>query len=92
VVVLEPVCAVEVSVPSAYVGTVMSDLSGRRARVTGSGPDARHEDRTVISAEVPELELARYASELRQLTHGTGASSRRPLRHEPAPADLATHT
>ena len=79
---LEPVSRLEVTVPAAFVGTVMSDLSGRRARVTGSAPVGEHEDRTVIHAEVPELALLRYASELRALTHGTGTCVRRYLRHE----------
>ena len=36
--VLEPVAEIAVTVPADYVGSVMSDLSGRRARVTGSDP------------------------------------------------------
>jgi elongation factor G len=87
-VVLEPVCEIEVDVPSTYVGTVMSDLSGRRARVTGNEPVEGHDDRAVVRAEVPELELARYAVELRSLTHGTGTFTRSYLRHEPAPAHV----
>src|SRR4029453_15554697 len=38
--VLEPWCEIEVRVPGEYVGAVMSDLSGRRARVTGSEADS----------------------------------------------------
>ena len=84
--VLEPVSAVEVSVPSSYVGTVMSDLSGRRARVTGSEPV--DDELSVVSAEVPDLELLAYAAALRALTHGTASFRRRPLRHDPLPAHL----
>ena len=83
--VLEPVADVAVTVPSAFVGSVMSDLSGRRARVTGSEPT---DERTVVRAEVPELQLLRYATDLRSLSHGTGTSTRRYLRHEPMPAHL----
>src|SRR5919107_481961 len=36
---LEPWCEVAVAVPGEYVGAVMSDLSSRRARVTGSDTD-----------------------------------------------------
>ena len=42
-----------------------------------------------MRAEVPDLELLRYAVVLRSLTAGTGSFTRRPLRHEPAPADRA---
>src|SRR3954452_16042972 len=86
--VLEPWCEVDVVVPGEYVGAVMSDLSGRRARVTGSDADPDI-DRTRVRAEVPEVELLTYAGSLRSVTHGTGSFSRRPLGHEPAPASVA---
>ncbi|WP_138735392.1 elongation factor G-like protein EF-G2 [Modestobacter excelsi] len=83
--VLEPWCAVEVTVPAEHVGPVLSDLAGRRARVTGSvaQPDR---DATTVLAEVPERELLTYAGALRSVSHGTGRFTRRPLGHEPAPA------
>jgi elongation factor G len=86
--VLEPWCEVEVTVPGEYVGAVMSDLSGRRARVTGSEADPER-DRTTVHAEVPEVELLTYAGSLRSVTHGTGSFSRRPLGYEPAPPNVA---
>jgi elongation factor G len=86
--VLEPVAEIAVTVPAAFVGAVMSDLSGRRARVTGSDPHPEHDDRTVVRAEVPEVELLRYANDLRSLSHGTGTYTRRYLRHEPMPGHL----
>jgi elongation factor G len=86
--VLEPWCEIEVLVPGEYVGAVMSDLSGRRARVTGSEADPVR-DRTTVRAEVPEVELLTYPGVLRSVTHGTGSFDRRPLGYEPAPAHLA---
>jgi elongation factor G len=86
--ILEPWCEVEVVVPGEYVGAVMSDLSARRARVTGSEADPVR-DRTTVRAEVPEVELLSYPGVLRSVTHGTGSFSRRPLGYEPAPASLA---
>ncbi|TFV62413.1 elongation factor G-like protein EF-G2 [Geodermatophilus sp. DF01-2] len=85
--VLEPWCEVEVVVPGEYVGAVMSDLSGRRARVTGSDADPER-DRTTVRAEVPEIELLGYAGALRSVSHGTGSFLRRPRGYEPAPASL----
>ena len=64
--------------PGEYVGAVMSDLSGRRARVTGSDADPDR-DRTTVRAEVPEVELLGYPGVLRSVTHGTGSFTRRPL-------------
>ena len=86
--VLEPWCEVEVTSPAEYVGAVMSDLSSRRARVTGTEA-ATDADRTTVRAEVPEVELLSYPGVLRSVTHGTGAFDRRPLGYEPAPASVA---
>jgi elongation factor G len=84
-VVLEPWCEVDVHIPTAFVGTVMSDLSGRRARVTGSETDTEDEERSVVRAQMPEAELVGYATALRGVSHGTGSFTRRPLGFEPAP-------
>jgi elongation factor G len=83
--VLEPWRELEVDVPQAFVGQVMSDLAGRRARVTGSEPDPAHPDRVTVRAEVPEVELLRYAPALRAVSHGTGRSRHRALGYQPAP-------
>jgi elongation factor G len=85
--VLEPWCAVEVTVPAEHVGAVLSDLAGRRARVTGSVAESDR-DATTVHAEVPERELLGYAGALRSVSHGNGRFSRRPLGHEPAPATV----
>ncbi|MDA8435230.1 MAG: elongation factor G-like protein EF-G2 [Actinomycetales bacterium] len=84
---LEPVDRIRVLVADEYVGAVMSDLSGRRGRVSGSEPVGS--GRTQIVAEVPELELTRYAVELRSLSHGTATFTRSYLGHEPMPSQLA---
>ena len=84
---LEPVDEVLVLVPDDYVGAVMSDLSGRRGRVTGS--EGAGAGRTKILAEVPGLELTRYAIDLRSLAHGTASFTRQYSRHEPMPQHVA---
>ncbi|WP_225799509.1 elongation factor G-like protein EF-G2 [Streptomyces sp. NK15101] len=85
---LEPVAQVDVLVPDEYVGPVMSDLSGRRGRVVGT--DQAGPGRTVVRAEVPEMEIGRYAIDLRSISHGTGRFDRTYARHEPMPPHLAT--
>jgi elongation factor G len=85
--VLEPWCRVEVTVPAEHVGAVLSDLAGRRGRVTGSDAES-HSDRTTVHAEVPERELLDYAGALRSVSHGTGRFTRQYLGHEPAPASV----
>ena len=84
---LEPVDAVAVVVSDEYVGAVMSDLSGRRGRVSGTEPEGS--GRTLVRAEVPELEITRYAIDLRSLSHGTANFTRSYLRHEAMPPHLA---
>ena len=84
---LEPVDEVSVLVPDDYVGAVMSDLSSRRGRVLGTEPVAG--GRTLVKSEIPELELTRYAIDLRSMSHGTGSFARSYLRYEPLPAHLA---
>ncbi|MFF1383461.1 elongation factor G-like protein EF-G2 [Arthrobacter sp. NPDC058288] len=86
---LEPVLAVTISVADDYVGAVMSDLSSRRGRLTGTA--SADGSGTQISAEIPEQELLRYAVDLRALTAGTGRFRRTYLRHEPLPPNMA-HT
>ncbi len=87
VLLLEPVDEVSVLVADDYVGAVMSDLSSRRGRVLGTEPVAG--GRTLVKSEIPELELTRYAIDLRSMSHGTGSFSRSYLRHEPLPAHLS---
>ncbi|MFI9272999.1 elongation factor G-like protein EF-G2 [Kitasatospora sp. NPDC052896] len=84
---LEPVAEVTVLVPDEYLGSVLGDLSVRRARVLGT--DSAGPGRSLLRAEVPELELTRYAVDLRSLSHGTGSFTRSHLRYEPLPAALA---
>ncbi|MEN8584667.1 elongation factor G-like protein EF-G2 [Burkholderia sp. RS01] len=84
---LEPVSAVTISTPDEYVGSVMSDLSSRRGRVTGT--TSAGGEITEVTAEIPDEELLRYAVQLRGLTSGTGRFRRTYLRHEPVPGNVA---
>ncbi len=84
---LEPVDEVSILISDEYVGGVMGDLSSRRGRVLGTEPVGV--GRTLIKAEVPQYELTRYAIDLRSLSHGTGTFTRRYVRHEPMPSNLA---
>ncbi|GAA0406702.1 elongation factor G-like protein EF-G2 [Microbispora corallina] len=84
---LEPVDEMSVLVSDEYVGAVMSDLSSRRGRVLGTEPVGT--GRTLVRAEVPQLEITRYAIDLRSMSHGTGTFTRSFLRYEPLPSHLA---
>ncbi len=67
---LEPVNALTVFVEDKYLGDVMSDLSGRRGRISGQQPVGG--GIVEIKAEVPHAELLRYSIDLRAMTSGTG--------------------
>ena len=85
---LEPVDEVSVLVPDELVGAVMGDLSSRRARVLGT--EKVGDDRTQVKAEVPQVELTRYAIDLRSLSHGAGSFTRAFSRYEPMPESAAS--
>jgi elongation factor G len=80
--VLEPVDQVSVVLPDELVGTVMSDLCGRRGRVLGT--DTSTDGATEVKAEVPQQELIRYAIDLRSMSHGAATFTRTFVRYEPA--------
>ena len=80
---LEPIGALAVSVPEAYVGDVMGDLSKRRGRPMGMNPDA--DGNTVIEAEVPMAEMGTYAIDLRAMTQARGSFTLEFVRYEEVP-------
>jgi elongation factor G len=84
---LEPVDLVSVLVPDDLVGSVMSDLSGRRGRLLGT--ERVGESRTLVKAEVPQVEITRYAIDLRSLSHGAASFSRAFARYEAMPDSAA---
>ena len=81
--ILEPIGALAVTVPEAYVGDVMGDLSKRRGRPMGMTPD--HDGNTVIEAEVPMAEMGSYAIDLRAMTQARGSFTLEFVRYEEVP-------
>lgn len=68
-VLLEPVMHLVVTVPDTYTGEIIGDLNTKRAHILGMTPQGGV---TVIEAEVPQVEIQKYATELRSLTQGRG--------------------
>jgi elongation factor G len=83
VVLLEPIDEIEVRIPDDYLGAVLGDLSGRRGRVLGT--EVAGPGRTMVRAEVPSVQLIRYAVDLRAMTSGAAAFTRSFARYEEAP-------
>src|SRR6185312_2632713 len=88
VMLLEPIDEISVLIPDDLVGAVMSDLSGRRGRVLGT--ETAGNDRTLVKSEVPQVELTRYAIDLRSLSHGSASFTRAYARYEPMPESAAS--
>ncbi|HYM83314.1 MAG TPA: elongation factor G [Candidatus Dormibacteraeota bacterium] len=86
-VLLEPIMAVTVSVPEAYMGDVNRDLNGRRGRVLGM--DTSGDGMQSITAHVPQSELYGYATELRSLTGGRGSFRATVDHYEEVPGQIA---
>lgn len=68
---LEPIVKIEVTVPTANVGDINSDMSGRRGRVLSM--DTAGGDLQVVIAEVPLAEVTTYARSLASITGGRGS-------------------
>jgi elongation factor G len=66
---LEPVYAVRVVVPSAQMGDILGDLNTRRAMVQGMEQIG---SKAVVNAQVPLAEMQRYSTDLRSMTQGRG--------------------
>jgi len=84
-VMLEPIFDLEVRMPDAYTGEVMSDLNTRRARIQGMEAEGALQK---IVARAPEAELLRYSTTLRSLTQGRGLHTARFSRYEPMPRNI----
>ena len=83
-IVLEPIVRVTIATPSASIGDVTSDLSTRRARI--SGQDTLPGGRAQISALVPLAELQDYLSRLKAITGGEGTYTMDLSHYDPVPA------
>ncbi|MBQ6735818.1 MAG: elongation factor G [Lachnospiraceae bacterium] len=84
-VLLEPIVTLKVTVPDAYTGDVMGDLNKRRGRVLGMNPVG---GKQVIEAEVPQMELYGYCTQLRSMTGGAGDFEYEFARYEQTPSDV----
>ncbi len=87
-VVLEPIVAVKVEVPTTYTSAVIQQLTGKRGQILGMNPTDRP-GVDVVEAYVPQVELARYITELRTATQGLGTYSWRHERYDPVPGNRA---
>src|SRR6201984_1018757 len=85
-VLLEPVMAVEVTVPEEYMGVIIGDINSRRGRIEGMEHLAGSQ---VIKAIVPLKEMFGYVNDIRSSTQGRASCSMQFARYEEAPRMIA---
>jgi len=85
-VLLEPIMAVDVRVPSDRMGDVLADLSPRRAQILTTDTEGRH---TVVRTLIPQAELYRYSAALHSITHGRGSHTEKFHGYAEVPGDVA---
>jgi elongation factor G len=85
-VLLEPVMAVEVTVPDEFMGVIIGDINSRRGRVEHVEHAAGSQ---VIKAMVPLKEMFGYVNEIRSSTQGRASYSMQFSRYEEAPRMIA---
>jgi elongation factor G len=85
-VLLEPVMAVEVTVPEEYMGVIIGDINSRRGRIEGM---EHHAGSQIIKAIVPLKEMFGYVNDIRSSTQGRASYSMQFARYEEAPRVIA---
>jgi elongation factor G len=85
-VLLEPIMAVNITIPDEYMGDVMGDLNGRRGRVLGMDNKGKNQ---IINAQVPMSEMLSYALDLRSMTGGRGIFSMEFSHYDEVPVQVA---
>jgi elongation factor G len=85
-VLLEPVMAVEVTVPEDYMGAIIGDLNSRRGRIEGMEMVGNTQ---AIRATVPLSEMFGYATQMRSSTQGRANYSMQFKQYEEAPRSVS---
>jgi len=85
-VLLEPVMAVEVTVPEEFMGTIIGDINSRRGRIEGMEHAGGSQ---LIKAIVPLKEMFGYVNDIRSSTQGRASYSMQFARYEEAPRMIA---
>src|SRR5436309_12319388 len=81
--ILEPVMAVEITIPDEFAGSIMGDLNSRRGRIQGMDNKAGN---TIVRAEVPMSEMLTYGVDLTSMTQGRGSFNMEMHHYDVVPA------
>lgn len=82
-VLLEPIMKVEVMGPVEFAGDLMSDMNGRRGRISGMDTKGATQ---IIRAQVPMAEMLTYQNDLTSMTQGRASFSMEFSHYDYVPA------
>ncbi|API88146.1 translation elongation factor G [Marinilactibacillus sp. 15R] len=85
-VILEPIMAVDVTVPEDYMGDIMGHISARRGNIEGS---EQRGNTMIVRGMIPLAEMFGYATTLRSATQGRGTFSMQFDHYDKVPKSIA---
>jgi len=84
-VLLEPIMRFEVSTPEQYMGDIIGDLHGRRAKVADMTDRMKLK---IVQGTVPLSTMFGYATIVRSISQGRASFNLEPSHYEPVPANI----
>ena len=83
---LEPIMDMEIITPEEFMGTVIGDLSSRRAKIAAINSSANVR---IIKNYIPLAEIFNYATVIRSLTQGRASYTMEPSSYHEVPSHIA---
>jgi elongation factor G len=82
---LEPIMEVDIVTPEEYLGSLISNINARRAKIEGIETKAQVK---IITAYVPLVEMFGYATTLRSISQGRATFTMQFLCYDKVPANI----
>jgi elongation factor G len=83
---LEPIMDMEITLPEEYMGSVIGDLTSRRAKIAAINSRS---NMRAIRADVPLAEIFNYATVLRSLSQGRATYTMEPSHYMEVPSHIS---
>jgi elongation factor G len=83
---LEPIMEVDIVTPEEYLGSLISNINARRAKIEGIETKAQVK---IITAYVPLVEMFGYATTLRSISQGRATYTMQFLCYDKVPANIS---
>lgn len=82
---LEPICRLTITGPSARMGDISAEVSSKRGRIEGTEIDG---DQCIVTAMAPMAELASFGAELKSITAGAASYDMEFSHYERTPPNV----